>query len=98
MNWLPLILAGIAGLLVSFINCIILRSMLKRKKTSGMNVVRTGITAVFMLALYFIGRALSLDVIKFIIAGAIGETIGLIAFSVLLTKKPNNDQKESKQL
>ena len=94
MNWLPYIIAGAAGLLVSFVNFLILREMLKRNKISGMNYVRTGITVVFVLALYFIGKASGLDTLKFIFAGAVGETVGLIAFSILLTKrqKPNDDK------
>ena len=89
MNWAAVILAFIGGLAISFVNFIIMRIMLKKgAEGAGAMSVRTVVMAGFFVALFFIAKALEIELIPFLIAGAIGATIGLVVFSVVMTRKP----------
>lgn len=88
MNWLAIILAFVGGLAVSFLNFVIMRLMLKKgTEGAGAMSVRTVVMAGFFVALFFIARALDLNLTQVLISGAVGATIGLVVFSVISTKK-----------
>ncbi|MCR5808990.1 MAG: hypothetical protein K6G56_05455 [Clostridiales bacterium] len=90
---IPPVLAFAGGVFTGYINFLITRAALKRE-ASGYAVMpaRTLVTAGFITALYFTGRALGLKLAPFLIAGAAGATMGLIVFTLLLTR--NRDAKE----
>lgn len=88
MEWFPCICAFIGGVGVSLIDFALMRKALS--KPDKMNVfllVRTAVSALAVALLYFIGRAAGLSLVPFMIAGALGLTVGLIVTTALLMKK-----------
>ncbi|MBO4385377.1 MAG: hypothetical protein J5854_08195 [Clostridia bacterium] len=84
---LPAVIAFSGGALAEFVNYLITRSALGKK--SGVYMIlplRTLVAGGCLAAIYFIGRALKLDLTVFMIAGALGATAGLIVFTLLLIR------------
>lgn len=90
---LPPAVAFICGVLAGYINFLITRAALKRE-ASGYAVMpaRTLVTAGFITALYFTGRALGLKLAPFLIAGALGLTLGLIVFTAVLMRRKDGKE------
>ena len=91
-EFLPAALAFSGGVLAEFVNYLITRSALGKK--SGVYMIlplRTLVAGAFVAALYFIGKALDLNVTVFMIAGALGATAGLIAFTLMLAKNTGKE-------
>ncbi len=84
---LPLFAAFLAGFAVEVVNYLITRSALSSKKDVFLIFpLRTLIAGAFLIALYFTAKALGLDVTACMIAGAVGATVGLAAFTALLMR------------
>lgn len=90
---LPAVLAFLGGVLAEFANFIITRAALGKK--SGVYMIlplRTLIAGGFIAAIYFIGMALKLDMTVFMISGALGATVGLIVFTLMLIRKTGKEK------
>ena len=84
---LPLVAAFFAGVAVEFLNYLITRSAISDgKNTPFVFPLRALIAAAFLAALYFTAKALAIDVTACVIAGAVGATVALAAFTALLMK------------
>ena len=83
---LPAALAFAAGVLVGFLNSRITKAALKKGPSGYMLMpVRVIISALFVVALFIITDKLGLPS-SVMIAGAVGLSISLIAFSLLIIK------------
>ena len=84
---LPLCATFAAGIAVELVNYLITRSALSQKKDVFLIFpLRTIIAGAFLIALYFTAKALGLDVTSCMIAGAVGASVGLIAFTAILMR------------
>lgn len=89
---LPPAVAFICGVLAGYINFLITRAALKREAGFAVMPLRTLVTAGFITALYFTGRALGLKLAPFLIAGALGLTLGLIVFTAVLMRRKDGKE------
>ena len=93
---LPAVIAAAAGVLVGFLNSRITKAALK-KGSSGYALmpVRVIVSALFVAALFIITDKLGLPA-SVMIAGAVGLSLSLIAFSLLLIKNSGKGEGEDK--
>ena len=91
---IPLAVAFICGVAVEFVNFLITRSALEKKSLAAIFPLRSLVAAAFLAALYFASRALGLNVTACMIAGVVGASAALAAFTALLirsTRKGGED-------
>ncbi len=89
---LPYALAFAAGLLASFVDYLVSRATVKKDSAKYYATpIRTAIACVFVAGLYIAAKFLGVERLPFLISGAVGATIGLVAFTVLLLKSERKD-------
>lgn len=88
MEWFPCICAFIGGVGVSLVDFALMKkAMGVPEKLSGFLLLRTFISAAAVALLYFIGRWTGVQLLPFMIVGALGLTAGLILTTLILMKK-----------
>ena len=93
-KFLPLVAAFLCGVLAEAVNYFITRAALDKKSGAAAVIpVRTLVAALFLASLYYIGKGRKLDLVPFMIAGAVGATAGLAVFTLLLMKKMRSSGK-----
>ena len=76
------------GIAAEFINYLITRSTLKKKKEKALIVsFRAFVSSAVLILLYFSAGALNINAAKCVISYAIGATIGLVVFTFLLIRE-----------
>lgn len=84
---LTLAIPFIAGVAVSFINYLVSRAALRRNKDSALIFpLRTVFAAGFLILVYFVSKSLALSVNACLISGALGVTVGITVFTMILIK------------
>lgn len=92
-NILPFAIAFAAGLLASFVDYLVSRATMHKDSAKYYATpLRTIIACVFVAALYIIGNALKIKLVPFLISGAVGATVGLIVFTILLMRANRKDE------
>ena len=89
--------AFVGGALVSWVNYLLLRSLMGRngeKAISLISPIRTLLSVAYLLVLYLIGRRTELNSTALLIGGALGLTILLTFFTLRLTRGMNGQRKE----
>ena len=89
-----------AGIGVSYINYLFSKKALASEKSMYIFPLRAVLTALFITALYFIGTYTALNASALLIGGALGCTLGLVLFTLILTKKlrsGGNDADEQRE-
>ena len=91
-----IIAAAIGGVVISYINYLILKSALKNstdKRAFYISPLRSVLAAAYLFAIYFLANKLGFSTIGPLIAGAIGLTFSLFVFTKMLLsiQKGNND-------
>ena len=90
---MALLLTGLAafvgGALVSWVNFLFLRRMMKSRGEAGIGLaspVRMLLSAAYFVLLYFIGKSTELSSGALLIGGALGLTLTLAFFTLRLTR------------
>ncbi len=89
--------AFVGGALVSWVNYLLLQSLMSRNGEKAINMispVRTLLSVAYLLILYLIGRRTELNSTALLIGGALGLTILLTFFTLRLTRGMNGQGKE----
>ncbi len=89
--------AFVGGALVSWVNYLLLRRLIKSSGEKGIGAaspIRTLLSAAYLLILYFIGKRTGLNVVALLLGGALGLTVLLIFFTLRLTKGLKGQRKE----
>ena len=89
--------AFVGGALVSWVNYLLLQSLLSRNGEKAINMispVRTLLSVAYLLILYLIGRRTELNSTALLLGGALGLTILLTFFTLRLTRGMNGQRKE----
>ena len=101
---LPYAIAFAAGLLAAFVDYLVSRATAKKNSAKYYATpVRTLIACVFVAGLYVAAKLLGIDRLPFLISGAVGATVGLIVFTILLVRaerkdgKPENGKEPAKE-
>ena len=85
------------GALVSWVNFLLLRLLLKRKGESGISLVspvRTVLSIAYLLVLYLVGKRTGLNSTALLIGGGLGLTVLLTYFTFRLTREAKEQRKE----
>ena len=88
--------AFVGGALVSWVNYLLLQSLLSRSGEKAINMispVRTLLSVAYLLILYLIGRRTELNSTALLLGGALGLTILLTFFTLRLTRGMNGQGK-----
>ncbi len=94
MEWFPCICAFIRGVGVSIADFALMKkAMGTPDKLSALLLLRTFVSAAAVALLYFIGKWTGVQLVQFMIAGALGLTCGLVVTTLILMKK----QREGKE-
>ena len=98
---MELFLVGLAaffgGALVSWVNSLLTKLLLKKKGENGLSLiypVRMVLSVAYLLILYLIGKRTSLSSGALLIGGALGLTAMLAFFTFRLSKGLNEHRKE----
>ena len=98
---MELMLTGLAaffgGALVSWVNYLLLRLLIKCKGERGVALispVRTLLSVAYLLILYLVGKRTGLHSTALLIGGALGLTVMLTVFTFRLTRETNGQRKE----
>lgn len=84
---LPLLLPFLGGIAIETANFFITRAVLSRQNGAPIAVpLRALLAGGYMVAVYFIARALTPDPGKYLIAAAVGASVGLLIFTILLMR------------
>ena len=78
--------AFVGGALVSWVNFLLLRALMKGKGETGITVaspVRMLMSAAYLLILYMIGKHTELSLTGLLVGGALGLTVTLLFFTLL---------------
>lgn len=89
--------AFVGGALVSWVNYLLLQSLMSRNGEKAINMispVRTLLSVAYLLILYLIGRRTELNSTALLLGGALGLTILLTFFTLRLTRGMNGQGKE----
>ncbi len=95
------VLTGLAafagGALISWVNFLLLRRVMKSKGAEGIGMAapaRMLMSAAYFLILYLIGRHTDLNLFALLIGGALGLTAALALFTGLLSRELRGKGKE----
>ena len=95
------LLAGLAafigGALLSWGNYRLLLLLMSKKGEGGISLVspiRTLLSVIYLLILYFVGKRTGLSSTALLIGGALGLTVMLTFFTYRLTRSKNEEGKE----
>ena len=89
--------AFIGGALVSWGNYRFLLLLMRKKGEEGISLVspiRTLLSVIYLLILYFVGKRTGLGSTALLIGGALGLTVMLTFFTYRLTRRKNEQGKE----
>ena len=89
--------AFVGGALISWVNFLLLRQLMKSKGDTGIGLaspVRTIVSVAYLLILYLIGKRTELNAAALLIGGALGLTVTLFLFTLRLTRGMNRQGKE----
>ena len=89
--------AFVVGALVSWVNYLLLRALMKGKGKTGISIaspVRMIMSAAYLLILYFVGKHTALSLTGLLVGGALGLTVTLMLFTLRLTRGMNGQGKE----
>ena len=93
MEWVPAICAFAGGLVVSAIDFALMKkAMATPDKLSVFLLLRTFVSAAAIALLYFIGKWTGVQLVPFMIAGALGLTVGLVVSTVVLMNKQRGEK------
>ena len=85
------------GALISWVNFLLLRALMKAKGETGISLaspLRMLMSAAYLLILYYVGKHTELNLTALLVGGALGLTVTLLLFTILLTGKMNGQGKE----
>lgn len=84
---LPLLIPFFGGVAIETVNFLITRAVLKKQNGAAFAVpLRALLAGGYMVAVYFIARAVTPDPGKYLIAAAVGASAGLLVFTILLMR------------
>ena len=89
--------AFVGGALVSWVNYLLLQSLMSKNGEKAINMIsplRTLLSVAYLLILYLIGRRTELNSTALLLGGALGLTILLTFFTFRLTRGMNGQRKE----
>ena len=89
--------AFVGGALVSWVNYLLLQSLMSKNGEKAINMIsplRTLLSVAYLLILYLIGRRTELNSTALLLGGALGLTILLTFFTLRLTRGMNGQRKE----
>ena len=89
--------AFVGGALVSWVNYLLLRALMKGKGETGITAaspVRMLMSAAYLLILYYIGKHIGLSLTGLLVGGALGLTVTLMLFTLRLTREMKEQGKE----
>ena len=79
------------GVLVSWLNYLVMKAILRRGGgAASASPLRTLVTVVFFVLLYLIGGKTGIPQIPLLVGGALGLTAGLAYFTRLLIRRPSD--------
>ena len=88
MEWFPCICAFVGGIAVSLVDYALMKkAMGEPDKLTVLLLLRTFIAAAAIALLYFIGKWTGVSLVPFMIAGALGLTLGLVVTTLILMKQ-----------
>ena len=96
-TFLAALAAFAGGALVSWVNFLLLRALMKGKGETGITVaspVRMLMSAAYLLILYMIGKHTELSLTGLLVGGALGLTVTLLFFTLRLTRGMKEQGKE----
>ena len=96
LNVLIGLAAFIGGALVSWVNFLLLRMLIKNRGNTGIGLIspiRTILSIVYLVILYWIGKHTELNLTALLIGGALGLTVMLTFFTLRLTKEESGKGK-----
>ncbi len=97
MDWFfPAAFAFAGGIVIELINYLVTKAALKGRGSLYVLPLRTLLTAAYIAALYFIGEKASFGIRPPMIGGALGCTLGIIIFSLLLARANNGGAGEER--
>ena len=86
-EYLPLLIPFFGGIAVETANYFITRAALKKQSgASAAIALRSLLVTGFLAAVFFIARAVTSDPGRYLIAAAVGASVGLLVFTVLLMR------------
>ena len=84
-EYLPLLIPFFGGIAVETANFFITRAVLKKQGgATAALALRSLLAAGYLIAVYFIAKALTPDPGRYLIAAAVGASVGLLVFTILL--------------
>lgn len=89
MDYLMGAAAFVVGAVLSYINYRIAKVLMPQNKLAAASLIRQVLSIGYLVGLYFIGQATDINLWALMIGGALGITLPLLVFTVLLVKKPS---------